>query len=620
MTQSRKKLSPWATAVCLPLCCLAIFLSDLMIQPGSVVTQLAHFFQYPVLLALNLFPVAAVVLLLYFCIGNVFYSASVASLLCNLLSYANLLKIDGRDDPLTPTDVALWREALNATGEYRLNMHWAFVAVIVGMAVAFWVLGVCFKSSRPRGWIRALAGASVCGLFLLSMLYVYPDDDLYSGTPVESESNITVVFNTRGFNYCFLHNFNLYPVEKPEGYSARQVEQWIETDRQSAQTPAVQPNVIMIMCEAFSDLSAEDMFAYAPEDDPLRGFRAVAGSDRAVSGHIVVSNISAGTANTEFDVLTGMQTNMISDTATSAFRVIRRDTPSLPRVFSGSGYNTFFLHPGYDWFYNRANVYRFLGISDQVFSDAFDENDYKGTMISDAAFLEKLKTCFEARTAGTDAPLFTYGVTIQNHQAYYYGKFGDTPEDVPLHTTVSPATMEPIAVYLEGVRDSSDMLLALSEYLDTVSEPTVLVFFGDHRPALGTNLSAYQELGLSMGDSGDPQRSIHTYETPYVIWMNEAYAETIDVPARIAALALPENRCISDIYLGSVVYELLGMTGQDSYFDYLTTARRTLPVICKESFMLPDGTYTRTLTDSDRAVVEKLDWWEYYRLKTQRVD
>lgn len=620
MKQYRKKLPPWGTAACLLICCFAIFLSDLMIQPGSVTAQLAHFFQHPVLLALNLFPVAAVLLLLYFCIGNVFYSASVTSLLCNLLSYANLLKIDGRDDPLTPTDVALWREALNATGEYRLNMHWAFVAVIVVMAIVFWVLGVCFKSSRPRGVIRALAGVGVCGLFVLSMLYVYPDDELYSSTPVDSESNVTVVFNTRGFNYCFLHNFNLYPVEKPDGYSARQVEQWIEEDRLPAQTQTVQPNVIMVMCEAFSDLSTEDVFAYTPEDDPLRDFRAVADSDRAISGHIVVSNISAGTANTEFDVLTGMQTNMISNTATSAFRVIRRNTPSLPRTFAGCGYNTFFLHPGYDWFYNRANVYRFLGIADQVFSDAFDENDYKGTMISDAAFLEELKACFETRTANTDAPLFAYGVTIQNHQSYFYGKFGDTPEDVPLNTTVSAASMESLAVYMEGVRDSSAMLLALSEYLDTVEEPTVLVFFGDHRPALGTNLSAYQELGLSMGDSDDPQISIHTYETPYVLWMNKAYAETIDVPARIAALELPENNCISNIYLGSVVYELLGMTGQDSYFDYLTTARRTLPVICKESFMLPDGTYTRTLTDAQRAVMEKLDWWEYYRLKTQQVD
>ncbi|MFR6426168.1 MAG: hypothetical protein ACLUNO_12055 [Oscillospiraceae bacterium] len=66
---------------------------------------------------------------------------------------------------------------------------------------------------------------------------------------------------------------------------------------------------------------------------------------------------------------------------------------------------------------------------------------------------------------GGDAPLFAYGVSIQNHQAYTYGKYGFVPEQPPLNTTISDEAMEPLSVYMEGVRDSTAMLTKLCNYL-----------------------------------------------------------------------------------------------------------------------------------------------------------
>ncbi|MBQ9557137.1 MAG: LTA synthase family protein, partial [Clostridia bacterium] len=422
--------------------------------------------------------------------------------------------------------------------------------------------------------------------------------------------------NTRGFPYCFLYNVKSYAVVKPDGYSESEVKEWIESEKLEEKEQSVKPNVVFIMCEAFSDLSDEAAFAYSEEDDPLRDFKTVCASDRAVSGHAVVSNVNAGTANTEFDVITGMQTNMVSPTNTSSLRVIRRAIPTLARTYASQGYRNFFIHPGYSWFYNRHSAYDHMGISDQIFNDAFGKEDYKGTMISDAAFFEKFKTNFESRAADGD-PIFVYGVTIQNHQSYKYGKFGDTPEDAPFTVNVSDETKESVSVYLEGVRDSSALVLRLAEYFDSIDEPTVLVFFGDHRPSLGGGMTAYNELGLNFGDSEDPELTIRTYETPYVIYCNQAYADAVDVKSAIDSLDLGEGSVISDIYLGAAVYELTGMQGKDGYYDYLTKARRILPVICRESYLLPDGTYTREISEDEQAVVEKLHKWLYYRLTAQ---
>lgn len=583
------------------------------IQPGSFLDTMRAFYHQPLLIALNWFPVIVFTAVLYFLLGNLFFSGAISGGVMAIMSYVNLLKIEGREDPFVPSDILLFREAMNAAGEYQLDLHWEKLLLIAALLAAAIALGIFFKTPKLRRWpVRVLCVVLCIALFACAVRFVYTDKDLYSSFKVPYAYNIPSVFNTLGFNYCFWYNYNLYPVDKPDGYSRAEVECWDQTD--GAAEPEVKPNVLMVMCEAFSDLSDEPVFLYSPEDDPLAGFRTVASSERAVSGHIVVSNYGAGTANTEFDVLTGMQTNMIGEGTTSSFRVVRRPTRSIAALLKDAGYNTFFMHPGQSWFYNRMSVYSHLGISDQVFSEAFDESDFKGTMISDAAFLDELRHDLNERMLGSDAPLFTYSVTIQNHQAYGYGKYDERPAPVPLSVSVSDGAMEQLSVYMEGVRDSSEMLVALTQYLDALDKPTVLVFFGDHRPNLGT---ACTELGLRYNLNETPQETVDTYAVPYVIWSNEAYASAVDLPARYAALALPENGYLSDNYLGAMVLQLIGYHGQSAFFDELNALRAELPVLREReaTYCLADGTYTDTLPPELAAAVSRLHKWTYYLLK-----
>ena len=151
----------------------------------------------------------------------------------------------------------------------------------------------------------------------------------------------------------------------------------------------------MVMCEAFTDLPNASAFTYTEEENPIAAYNRLAES--TLSGHLIVSNTGAGTANTEFDVLTGMMTNRIGTGTTSAFRTVHRNTDSIPRMLNEAGYRTFFMHPGQNWFYNRESVYTYLGISDQVFQDAFDPSDYLGEWISDEAFLRVLEQSLDIR-------------------------------------------------------------------------------------------------------------------------------------------------------------------------------------------------------------------------------
>ena len=604
----------WLTALLVFLISGFITLFCVYLQPGSFLESMRTFYHQPRLIFLNWFPALVFTAITYFLTKNVFYGGAISGGVMAVMSYVNLLKIEGREDPLIPSDVFLLREAVSAVGEYQLYMHWDKVIAIAALVVLAVVLGYFFKTPAPRLPWRLGCAALSLAVFVGAVCFVYRDKELYESFTVPYAYNIPSVFNTLGFHYCFLYNYNLYPVDKPDGFSKSEVEGWISADKNEYEEPAVKPNIIMVMCEAYSDLSEEDAFAYTEQDDPMRAYKAVAASERAVSGHIVVSNYGAGTANTEFNVLTGMQTNMIGEGTTSSFRVLRKQTKSIASLLAADGYSTFFMHPGQSWFYNRMSVYNRLGISDQVFVEAFDETDYKGVMISDAAFLDELEADLQPRMLESDAPLFAYTVTIQNHQSYTYAKYPDRPDDVPLKAGVSDAAMEALSVYMEGIRDSSEMLLALTEYLDTVDEPTVLVFFGDHRPNLGT---ATTELGLSYNLNDTPEHTIDTYKTPFVIWSNQAYADAVDLGDAYAALDLPENGIISDNYLGAIALELAGQTGLDPFMDYLNEMRRTLPVVREreDAYCLSDGTFTNALTGEQAALVDKLGKWTYYQLK-----
>jgi len=204
--KGHKKLKMSLLTVCIFLIIISAFITvvSIYLQPGSVIEVFSVFKTQPRLIILNWAPVFLVTILFYCFVNNVFYAGAMSGGLFSILSYINLLKIEGREDPLVPADITLFREALKAVSEYDLNMHWDKLCVIIFLIIAAVIAGYFIKSDPIKIIWRVFAAVLAVGILALSVRFVYRDKELYNSFSVPSEYNIASVFNTLGFNYCFL--------------------------------------------------------------------------------------------------------------------------------------------------------------------------------------------------------------------------------------------------------------------------------------------------------------------------------------------------------------------------------------------------------------------------------
>ena len=429
----------WGSLLLAVLLAGCITLLALWCQPNALRTVLVIFRSQPLLIVLNALPVGLLLLTFAFLFKNVFYGAALVNFFVCALSLFNRVKIEVRDEPVFPRDFALVREVGSAMQTYDIRYPVTAIALVVLTTALLAALGV-FVTSRPvsfavlkakvkkdaaavlpgRCWPERIIGAVLSFGVLTALIFtVYASNDLYNSFHVSNAYYVPSVFNELGFPYCFCHQFTTYPVDRPEGFSKSEAAGW-ETGEQTGLGQDV--SIIMVMNEAFSDITDQPMFDWTEETDPLPNLHALQNDPHAVSGHIVVPGFAGGTANTEFDVLTGMQTNALSATTTSAMRVVNRNLDSLFRVFGADGYRTSFYHPGDAWFYNRENVYRWLGAEYEAFSRDMENLEYKGRWVTDDYMAGQIEQEFETAVA-EGRPLFNYTTTIQNHMSYTADKY-----------------------------------------------------------------------------------------------------------------------------------------------------------------------------------------------------
>ncbi len=332
----------------MPIIAMFITLSTFYIQPGSSRAVLKLIGEQPLILLVNYLPPLIALILLYFVINNLFYAAAIISLIFNVCSLVNRLKIELRDDPFVPRDFQLVQEAINTVSDFQVKIKYELLALIILAVIMFLVIGHFIKAKKIKIRTRIIGCVLVVIAIFFTNKYIYSSKQVYyNKLHVSNRSYISRVFNELGFTYCFLYNLNSYPVEKPANFSKEEVEDLIKTYTTSESAmPEEKPNVIFIMNEAFSDVGMNDVFTYTSEDDPYKYWREITQSKNSIAGHIVVPGFGGGTANTEFDVMTGMQTNMLNSVPTSAFRVVGKNTQSIARVFAGNDYQTLFMHPG----------------------------------------------------------------------------------------------------------------------------------------------------------------------------------------------------------------------------------------------------------------------------------
>ena len=596
-----------------------ITLLALWCQPNALRSVLVIFKAQPLLIVLNALPVGLILLALTCLLRNVFFAASLTNLFVCGLSIANRMKIEVRDEPVFPRDFALLKEVGQIVGDYDLRFPVGAIAIVVAGTLILALLGAfigCkpFPIAKLRGLPGSLLGTAASVAVLAGLIVtVYASNDLYNSFRVSNAYYVPSVFNELGFPYCFCHQFTTYPVDKPDGYSRSEVEQW-ENEAVAPVGQGKDVNVIMVMNEAFSDISDYSIFHW--EEDPLPALHALQTDPHAITGRMAAPSFAGGTANTEFDVMTGMQTNALSKTTTSSMRVVNRNQDSLFRVFGADDYRTSYIHCGDDWFYNRENVLRWFGAEQTMFIDQMAAPEMKGRWVTDDYMAGLIEAEFEAAMA-EGRQLFNYTTTIQNHMSYTADKYGAdyVYPSIDVSVPLSDAVTSMLEVYIEGARDADAMLGRLVEYFSHRNEPVVLVFFGDHLPYLGDNQLAYTEMGMTQEENWS---GLTSYETPFVIWANDSAAEELDWEAAVKQLALPEH--LSAAFLGASVLELTNRTEETPWFRFLCQLRREVPVVQKNFCLLGDGTATETPDEALSAEILQWRQWSYYKLQQKNLD
>ena len=202
-----------------------ITLLALWCQPNALRSVLVIFKAQPLLIVLNALPVGLLLLIFTCLFRNVWFGGALTNLIVCGFSVANRVKIEVRDEPVFPRDLALLKEVGAIVSDYDIAYPWGAVAIVVLASLVLLAIGLFFKCrpfpvARLRGWLGSLLGILASGAVLVSLIFtVYAYNDLYNSFKVSNAYYVPSVFNELGFPYCFCHQFTTYPVDKPEGFS-----------------------------------------------------------------------------------------------------------------------------------------------------------------------------------------------------------------------------------------------------------------------------------------------------------------------------------------------------------------------------------------------------------------
>ena len=311
------------------------------------------------------------------------------------------------------------------------------------------------------------------------------------------------------------------------------------------------PNIIIIMNEAFSDL--QKTFHLESNMDAIPFFHQLC--EKYPHGISYSSVRGNNTCSTEFELLSGVSTALTAKGAT-IYESNAVPMQTLVSAMNARGYETVGIHPYYRTGYNRDAVYNALGFDKSLFMDDFEDAEYIHGFISDKSNYEKLIESYKA----ADKPFFCFNVTMQNHAGY--DDDGNLSDKVTAETNRDSG--DALNNYLTLLHESDKALKYLISYFESVEEPTVILFVGDHQPMLGK--SFYEEQIGKLLDDFSVEDVSRMYEVPYFIWANYD----------LDSAAAPEQTSMN--YLSEVLFSVAGMT-KTPWMEMLSEYRLEYPIV-----------------------------------------
>lgn len=530
------------------LLCAAVCLAFVSLALGSLYVSFSRFFSYfsaPALVALNALPVVALLAVFWLLTDRPWLSFLLTSIVVITATGVHYYKVVFRDDPFVFEDVAYFGEAAGIVGQYDVHLTLYFRLAIAACILGTVILALFARAKigwRRWRWVGRLAAvALIICLSIGGYQKFYASDKLYTSFENYSHFNRwqpVEDYASRGFVYPFLHSItDAYP-PAPDGYSDKRAQQLL-SDAGDDDIPAEEKvNVITVMLESFCDLTdcAELRFT----KDPYALLHEL--EQESLHGTMISDTMGGGTSNSERSFLTGTVYPQPD---------YRHSSWSYVQYFKNQGYQTEGAHPGYDWYYNRKNVNLNLGFDSYYLNENYFDERCNEEHAPDVVFFPSLLELYRQRE--TAAPYFNFSVSYQGHGPYSDTELSRSIEYLSPEG-VSRSTYYTVNNYLGDVADTLHHLHAFLDELRSDAAPVVVLFFGDHKPTLGSANSCYAELGIDISRSTD-ESFVNYYSTEYLIWANEA------AKAALGSNFEGEGPTVGPYFLMNVLFDACGWDG-----------------------------------------------------------
>ncbi|XLG21144.1 LTA synthase family protein [Bacillus cereus] len=566
----------------------------------SFIEAMNWIYFYNMQFILSFVVIYAIYILVYNLIGKVFLSMVLTSCTLVILCIVNYLKLIFRGDPLYPSDFTQITHMQSVIPMVMDYFSWSYIFVIIVSIVACIVAGIYMRryiqNVKIHLGIRALL---VVGPIFV--LYAYGNFANTFMNKVFQKSGVDFVLWNQNENYAsngfvlgFISNLDTTVMEKPKNYSKENMLQIANDIKKQysgnigSQNKKEKPNIIFVMSESFWDPTKVTNLSFS--EDPVPNLHHYI--ENFPGGQTISPTFGGNTANVEFEALTSYSMSLLKPGSIPYQQVItnKKEIPSIPTALKKEGYYTSAIHSFGRTFFKRDDVYKVLGFDKFNAEDTMENVDIDGDYISDLAMSKEIIAELEKQKQ----PTFIHAVTMQNHFPFTEGRFGENLIEISgLENEESKGELE---TYTEGLRRSDEALQYLIEQLDNFDRPTLLVFFGDHLPSLGTNKSFYKENGYITNEK-TPNERLAMAQTPLLMYAN------FDMPNDNLGL-------VSPIHFSNLIFDYAGLNNS-LFYQFLSELYKEIPVLRDELKVDKNGEVINDLTKKQKEMLEQYKMLQY---------
>ena len=412
-----------------------------------------------------------------------------------LIYGVNQLKIANLGTPLLPDDFRmigqLRKGGMHLLAGYLPHSRWPWLAMLAALAliVLAWRLEPPLLPRRRAGG-RVLAGGVLVAALISILAGLSAWGKIYNSRVLWLEPwSASSTANHSGL-ISSLVLFHLHfggSQRKADGDAAEHLITQLTPDLLQAMQPATvsgeRPDIVVVQSESLFDPTIMRGFEHSDFTPNLRRL-----ARHGISGKLHVPTFGGGTIRTEFEVLTGLSLRYFDNLQFPYLQMSHKSLSSLVRTLESHGYSTLALHGNDPAFWNRTTAFKAIGFDRFVSKSEFPAdapND--GKYMADSAMTDKIKTLLK----DSGRPQFIFAISIEAHGPY---------DIEPAHTAERDAIAVPAAItgrdklemqtYLYHIRHADAELGRLVAWLAKRQRPSLVLFYGDHLPALTNSFHA----------------------------------------------------------------------------------------------------------------------------------